>query len=134
SDGQWLELMVTACRQRGGDPAAASTEGERTIKVNGAEARYQIAPLPDGRYAVRFRVVYLLGDCNAWSTPWAAFATRQACVEHFIDRAGEHFSRGVTGAQEEVRRRMLRLIDGFTAEPEPVPVDAGRASRSSTRT
>src|SRR5437870_10873546 len=97
------------------DPAMAASEGERTIKVNGAEARYQIAPLPDGRYAVRFRVAYLLGDHNAWSTPWHAFATREEALNHFIDRAREHFSRGVTGTQEEVRKRMLRLIDGFTA-------------------
>ena len=52
------------------DPATKASEGVRTIRVRDAEAEYEMAPLPDGRWAVKVRVAYEKGNCAGIGTPW----------------------------------------------------------------
>ncbi len=110
------------------DPATKATEGVRTIgsrKIH-AEASYQIAPLPDGRFALKFSLEFHTGDTHGHGSPWQAYDTREECVEAFLEAARKHFRpRQGKGTQVEAQRHMLALLTdtglfGFT-EPEPVP-------------
>src|SRR5258706_106316 len=75
------------------EPASERSEGVRTIRTSDrkAEAEYEVAPLPDVRFALHFGVQYRCGDCHGHSEPWTAYGTREECVAKFLKQAHEHF-------------------------------------------
>lgn len=110
------------------DPAALSTEGFREILVlNGAAtANYEIAPLPDLRWAVTVHCSYNCGNHHGVGIPWSDFSTRDECVEFFLKSARHHFRpqqlSDFSERQHQAQREMKRLLSsglfGFT-EPTP---------------
>lgn len=110
------------------DPATTATEGLRIIEAKGtaANASYEVAPLPDGRWAIRVRCEYNCGDYHGVGIPWTDFPTRDDCIEFFLTTARRHFgylvnSRGSSlqqQAQAEMRRLLKPGLFGFI-EPSP---------------
>ena len=112
------------------DPATAAAEGVRrlTSRNGKAIAQYNIAPLPDGSWAVRTRCEYRCGNFSGVGSPWSQFATRQECVDYFLNKARRHFSRPIRGSmacesQKTASSQMLNQFNepglfGFI-EPEP---------------
>jgi len=101
------------------EPARNSTEGRRRLSVHGAEAEYEIAPLPGGRWAVRMRIGYLCGNGSGRSSPWTEYPHRDQCVASFLDSATRHFTAELSGrdtvvnaAQRRARRDMLVALTG----------------------
>lgn len=90
-----------------------------------AKAEYEIAELPDGHFALRMSYGYTTGNMSSVRSPWTAFATRKECVEHFAQRARQHFSRelavsNVAESQQVARKQMLALLqDGLFGFVEP---------------
>lgn len=115
--GDWAETVR--------DPATKASEGKRCIRVGkDASASYDIAPLPDGRWAVKVRYAYEVGDNSTFSTPWVAFATRGECLEFFREGARLHFAQrnNLSGTQAKVQMRMAELLEGILVFVEP-PVE-----------
>ncbi len=106
-----------------------SSDGLRTVTAasGGASAAYEIAPLPDGRFAVRFRIEYSSGSMSGHACPWTAFSTRDECLDHFLQAARSHFSAELVASncstrQRLARREMLELLGGGLfdfLEPSP---------------
>lgn len=101
------------------EPANMATEGPHRVDVTGAEAEYEIAPLPSGHWAVRIRIGYLCGNCSGRSGPWTEHADRQHCVDAFLTAARQHFVAElsesdpiVNEAQRRARRDMLNALEG----------------------
>lgn len=101
------------------DPANAHSEGVRRLEsANGrAVAEYEIAPLPDGRFAVRVRCEYRSGTMSGMSSPWTAMESREDCVAYFLQRAQRHFRQEQTGrkladSQHVARQQMRKLLTG----------------------
>src|SRR5438552_3295622 len=95
-----------------GDPAEKASEGKRVLRVKDGEASYEVAPLPDGRFAVRVACAFLCGDNHGMRIPWRAYPSREACLAFFLDQARRHFAlKGyrVTSAQAKARKAMLTL-------------------------
>jgi hypothetical protein len=108
------------------DPAKKHAEGLRTVAAVGlkATATYDLAPLPCGRWAVRFTLVYNCGNFVGHSSPWTRVPTRTAGLARFLAEARKFFARPVAQvAQGRPRKEMLKLLGsglfGFT-EPEPL--------------
>jgi hypothetical protein len=135
-----LETWIATVR----DPARERSEGERVVRTadGKAEARYEIALLPDGRFALHFGVQYHCGDHRGWFVPWTTFGTREECVVAFLEKSRRFFSAqvGMCDADEDdeemssyrtqrmARQKMLPLLEsdglfGFL-EPEPMKVNA----------
>lgn len=111
------------------DPADEASEGERTIDVRKglATAAYEVAPLPDGRWAVRLRCQHQASELGALALPWRAFPTREECLAFFVQTAREFFAREerarVSEAQRRAREEMAALLaGGLYGFEEPVPV------------
>ena len=112
------------------DPANQTTEGiRRLITANQkATAEYEIAPLTDGRFAVRWRLSYHSGNMSGRSSPWSPHPNRQACVDTFLTAAQHHFGtkireHKIKDSQQEARIQMLNLLKGnlfgfIESEPE----------------
>jgi hypothetical protein len=101
------------------DPADIASEGVRRIVVRHAVAEYEVAPLPDGKWALRYGLEYLSGDCRGRYDPWTAYASREACIAAFLTSAREQFGARLVGVadgvatQEAARTAMLdRLRPG----------------------
>ena len=111
------------------DPACNKSEGERVLKASSgkATASYEMASLPDGRYAIRYRCEYNCGNYSGVGHPWSAEETRQKCLELFLDTAKKHFSQeqndlSSNDIQKQARKEMLGLLKGGLfgfMEPEP---------------
>lgn len=111
------------------EPARSATEGLRRIRVSGAEAEYEIAPLPSGRWAVRMRASYLCGNGCGQSSPWSEHAERSQCIDAFLALANRHFNSElsdtapvVNQAQHRARRDILAALNGGLfgfIEPDP---------------
>ena len=124
------------------DPASKSTEGVRTIgsRKMKAEASYEIAPLADGRFAMKSTLSYWSGNCHGHGSPWDAYDTREQCVTAFLEAARLHFNRPIHGpehqdvadgyrSQRQAQAKMQKLLEadglfGFM-EPEPVIAEEG---------
>jgi len=108
------------------DPAAKASEGKRILRAGkDAEASYQIAPLPDGRFAVKVCYTYHSGNCSTLSSPWCAFESRDACLGRFLDGARHHFNdiRHIASeAQMKAQKKMAALLDAILVFVEP-PVE-----------
>ena len=99
------------------DPAIENSEGLRVIEVDGASAEYEIAQLPDGRYAISSSLCYDCGDYHGSGSPWSALESREACLEAFMNRARSHFSEklpdgSVTDKQQQAQKVMSQALDG----------------------
>ena len=123
------------------DPASRATEGVRTIgsRKMKAEAQYEIAPLPDGRFAVIFNFAYHCGTCHGHGSTWTAYDTREQCVDAFLTAARFHFNLPSHGShyqeegdglksQREAQTKMQKLLEGDGLfgfmEPEPAKVES----------
>lgn len=119
-------------------PAARANEGVRRIetRTRDAIAEYEIAPLPDGRWALCTHMEYRTGDGRGIAWPWQEFGSRDECVAEFLSRAKRHFGCEIPtkpdeptsdgyGAQRDARKEMLSLLSGEGLfgfiEPEPAP-------------
>jgi len=105
------------------DPAAKASEGKRVLRAGkDAEASYEIAPLPDGRWALKVRYAFHSGDCNTASTPWCAFESRAACLAYFLEEARHHFRDDqliLHAQQKKAQQRMAALLDSILVFVEP---------------
>ncbi|MDB5344210.1 MAG: hypothetical protein JWP89_2587 [Schlesneria sp.] len=80
------------------DPARASTEGPRRLTAGNAKAEYQIAPLPDGRFAI---TCHFSATDSGMGTPWTLGKSREECVDYFLAMGRTFF---------EGREQMIRLL------------------------
>lgn len=104
-------------------------EGDRVVRTpsDTASARYAIAHLADGRFAVRIQAEYWCGDHAGRGIPWTVHSTREECVEHFLQQARRHFAAElgfspVNEAQHEARAHMQDALNGNLfgfLEPDP---------------
>lgn len=104
------------------DPARESSEGLRELKVPGAEANYEIGRTKSGKWAITMHASYTRGDCSGKGNPWAAYETREECVERFLQFARQHFGHdNIQDSQKAPQKAMLALLKGglFWQEPEP---------------
>ena len=111
------------------DPANETTEGiRRLITANQkATAEYEIASLPDGRFAARWRLSYHSGNMSGHGSPWSPHPDRQACVDAFLTAARRHSGieireHKINDSQHQARAQMLKLLKGNLfgfIEPEP---------------
>lgn len=111
------------------DPAKHASEGRRVVSAaNGkASAEYEIARLPDGRYATRVCCEYRCGNFRGQSQPWSVFESREQCLEHALQIARQHFEptlspTNCSDTQHEARRQILEVLKGGLygfIEPEP---------------
>ncbi len=124
------------------DPATATSEGLREIATSNhaASASYEVAQLPDGRWAVRMGSEYRCGNYHGQSTPWTRFNTRQDCIDFFLKVTRHHFNNADHDASERQRDAQVEmkslLTDGLFGflEPEPSGKDGNKltaAMRSS---
>ena len=110
------------------DPARRASEGVRELIVlnRAATARYEIAPLPEGRWAITVGCEYHCGHCHGGGVPWTEFPSRDECIELFLNTARHHFGQpiGFDGsdlqrkAQVEMNRLLTGGLFGFI-EPTP---------------
>ena len=110
------------------DPAQRQSEGVRELIVldRAATARYEIAPLPEGRWAITVGCEYHCGHCHGAGIPWTDFLSRDECIEFFLNTARHHFGRAVghggsdqqRNAQAEMNRLLKGGLFGFI-EPTP---------------
>lgn len=98
------------------DPARKASEGVRRLLESGgkASAEYELAQLPDGRFAIRMSCQYDCGTMSGRACPWTSFDTRQECLDYFLATVRNHFNveRNVTPAQQQARKEMLKLLGG----------------------
>ena len=125
------------------DPAEQAAEGIRRIQTanRSAVAEYVIAPLPDGRYALRHHLAYRCGNSNGRSCPWQPFPSRDDCVAAFLESATRHFGHPLDHTASDLQHRaqaeMLPLLRsnglfGFL-EPDPCQVDGERLQDSNAK-
>jgi len=122
------------------DPAKEASEGIRTLqtKERGASAEYEIALLPSGRWALRTDLRYHVGDMRGNTTPWAEYASREECVDQFVDRTKKFFNTNIDAGgsdpQRHARNEMLKHFEkslfGFV-EPDAVPQEKDPVASSS---
>jgi hypothetical protein len=74
---------------------------------------------------------YHCGNMQGSGTPWTEYASRQACVEGFLNSAKEFFRTAIgpdgSAAQRHARVEMLELLGGGLfgfAEPDPVEAES----------
>ncbi|WP_298865083.1 hypothetical protein [uncultured Gimesia sp.] len=99
------------------DPAQKNSEGLRKLQAdNGkATAEYEVAPLPDGGYAIRITLSYHCGDTQGTAIPWSEYDSREACINQFESRAKQFFQKpidnGGNEAQQVARKEMLKHFE-----------------------
>lgn len=111
------------------EPAARASEGRRTLVATngGAYGEYEIAPLPDGRFAIRFILQYDSGNMATHACPWTAYASRDDCLTIFTEAAHRHFTAELVEMTCSARQRMARtqtldvLSGGLFGFVEPNP-------------
>jgi hypothetical protein len=101
------------------DPAEAASEGNRRIEVRGASAEYEIAPLPDGRWALNMHLNYTCGDMSGRGIPWLPYPTRAACLDAFLSSARDYFKKPKQGTAAAAQRAMWRQLEPKVAFVEP---------------
>jgi hypothetical protein len=109
---QWCETVR--------DPANTSTEGIREIKSDNdsAVSQYEVALLPNGKWAVRIRCEYRCGNYSGMGTPWTDFPTRTHCIAYFLTMARRHFGNDVDPTKSTKQKSAQlsineRLADGL---------------------
>ena len=99
------------------DPSEKATEGWRMLRTRNKKgiAKYQTAPLPDGRWGLHTECQYpgfaVSGTC------WQAFATREECVGEFRKAAHRFFDSVPSGcASESHREARLEMVELLAAD------------------
>ncbi|MCA9073717.1 MAG: hypothetical protein KDA93_01700 [Planctomycetaceae bacterium] len=107
------------------DPAQQNSEGSRIVMpANGkALVEYEVAPLPNGEWAVRWAHRFLCGDVCGAGHPWTVHPTRDDCIELVLQTSRKMFSaNGLDKVQIPIAREMLHLLgDGLFGFNEPEP-------------
>ncbi len=100
------------------DPANKLSEGERWIRSKDGKTTicYEIAPLSESRFAVRYQMTYGSGNMSGRSSPWSVYATRQDCIDVLLKDARCHFGRELVDSncnanQQLARNQMLELLE-----------------------
>ena len=114
------------------DLAIEHSEGRRIVSTPRDEARfeYEVAPLPNGKWAVNWQYGFLCGNRDGASHPWVLFESREECMQQSLMYTRKFFTAPATDAvQQDPRREMQRLLGaglfGFI-EPEPVRQEPGQ--------
>ncbi len=100
------------------DPAQRNSEGVRRLQSGDgkATAEYEVAPLPDGRWAMQISLAYHCGDMEGVSVPWTEYESRESCIDQFESRAKRFFRKpiddGGNEAQQLARKEMLKHFEG----------------------
>lgn len=89
------------------DPAFQSSEGIRRIEEGPASVEYEIAPLPDGRWAVRYECSCGISGVHC---PWNPYPTREDALDAFLAAARAWFER--EAIRSEIKDKMLRALSG----------------------
>ena len=122
---QRLESHQQWCREVR-DAADTSTEGRRSIASSNGQARleYELAPLPNGAWAVRWSAQYDCGTLRRCSSPWNEVESRDTGLQRVLQEARMFFSNEqIEPVQQPLRREMLSLLgDGLFGFIEPEPV------------
>ena len=117
---EWVEAVR--------DPAYENSEGLRILRAgNGkATAEYEIAQLPNDRWAIRISLSYHSGNMEGVTNPWSDQDSRKDCLDQFESQTKEFFQKpidsGGNDLQRHARTEMLKHFSnslfGFI-EPEP---------------
>jgi len=100
------------------NPAREYSEGIRQLTVlNGAAtADYEIALLPNGRWAISLHCIYRCGNCHGVGVPWSDFERREECLNFFLATARKHFghriANDVSSLQDRAQVDMANLLRG----------------------
>jgi len=104
-------------------PAEQTKEGRRRLDCGSVLAEYQLAPLPEGQWAIWLSCSISFDSGMAF--PWQAFPTREEAVEYFRAKALAFFRSQdrLPKEHDRARRKIMDLLElnllfGF-AEPEP---------------
>ena len=116
----WVEMVR--------DPAQRASEGLRELIVlnRAATACYEIAALPNERWAVTVKCEYHCGHCHGAGIPWTEFPSRDDCVEFFLNSARHHFGQAVGPDGSDLQRKAQAemnwlLKGGLFGFIEPTP-------------
>jgi hypothetical protein len=109
------------------NPATYNSEGPRVIKIGSCRFEYQLAPLPDGRYAARSD---RQTDNSGGGSPWKAFPSRAEALEHVLTEARKSYDMSNSGGcvtntdlvsgPKMLERLSNNSLFGFE-EPDPLP-------------
>ena len=110
------------------DPAQRQSEGVRELIVlnRAATASYEIAPLPNERWAITVGCEYRCGHCHGAGVPWTDYSSRDECIEFFLNTARHHFGQSIgcdgSDLQRKAQAEMNRLLTGgLFGFIEPIP-------------
>ncbi len=110
------------------DPAEKHSEGSRIVTpANGkALVEYEVAPLPNGEWAVHWAHRFLCGDVSGAGHPWTVRPTRDDCIELVLQTSRKMFSaKHLDKVQIPIAREMLHLLgEGLFGFHEPQPQDS----------
>ncbi len=108
------------------DPARLHSEGQRVIRPANAKAvvEYEIAPLPNGDWAVTWRHSFRCGNSRGAGHPWTTRPTRDDCIKLVLNTSRKMFSaNSLDKVQVPVAREMLHLLgEGLFGFHEPEPI------------
>lgn len=109
------------------DRATYRSEGPRIIKIGSCRFEYELAPLPNGQYAVH-------ASSGTWhsgrSSAWQAFPTREEALQYALDSARQTFDSNrfdscATKTDLASCPKMLARLSGNSLfgfeEPDPLP-------------
>lgn len=104
------------------DPATAAAEPEQTIKAGAATVCYTLAPLPDGRWAMKygFSIAGAGVGCGGSGTPWETMPGRQECLDA-IHSAARGFFREKTKPHNgpSARKAAEAMLKKLSTEKKP---------------
>ncbi len=122
---QWIKTVR--------DPAYKNSEGLRKLQASDgqATAEYEVAPLPDGRWAIRTSLSYWCGNCEGVHSGWDVYESRDVCIDRFESRAKQFFQKPIDDegneTQQHARKEILKHFEtglfGFV-EPDIVQKEA----------
>jgi|SaaInlStandDraft_1057018.scaffolds.fasta_scaffold54985_2 hypothetical protein len=120
------------------DPANVASEGLRLISSKQGHARfeYEIAPLPDGNWAVSLQYGFYSGDYTGHGSPWKKFSSREECLEAVVFTTREFFTKQRNDASQT--RARLEILDqlgsGLFEFKEPNPITNSEQQQKLTKT
>jgi len=106
------------------DPASKATEGVRAFEsvkgkqaAKSARAEYEVAPLPDGRWAIRDRFQW--SPANGSSSPWIAHPSRADAVESFRREALRFFGGDARDGQPGWKKQQAAMLEMLKGDIDP---------------
>ncbi|MCA9078466.1 MAG: hypothetical protein KDA93_25790 [Planctomycetaceae bacterium] len=111
------------------DPAHEHTEGRRILTPKNGKAMlaYEVAPLPNGEWAVTWEHRFQCGSHWGAGHPWTVRPTREACIDLMLQAARKMFAaERLDKVMRPVANEMLHLLgDGLFGFAEPEPTEEG---------